>query len=152
MEAKNQEEPLFGCFAPGSVSSVPRGKLLFNYHSTLGNTLSESYVRPSNTQSEMDPSFEEVMESLSAMQDKANEQHRVAMTEANVPLATLGRDHKLAMDEADARLIGLNHFEQEAAGNSERLRSHVIEYENEMAEADRRMRKLSSGSERRESQ
>ncbi|KAI0973979.1 hypothetical protein F4678DRAFT_458767 [Xylaria arbuscula] len=67
------------------------------------------------------------MESLSAMQDKANEQHRVAMTEANVPLATLGRDHKLAMDEADARLISLNHFEQEAAGNNERLRSHSNE-------------------------
>ncbi|RWA05953.1 hypothetical protein EKO27_g9154 [Xylaria grammica] len=100
----------------------------------------------------MDPSFDEIMESLRAMQDKANEKHRTAMTEANVPLATLGREHTQAMDEADARLVGLGHFEQDAAGNSERLRSHVDEYDREIAEADRRLRSLSSDSGNSENQ
>ncbi|KAI0514571.1 hypothetical protein F5B22DRAFT_232807 [Xylaria bambusicola] len=94
----------------------------------------------------MDPSFEEVMESLRTMQDQANEKHRAAMTEANVPLATLGREHSRAMDEADARLLGLSHFDQEVAMNSERLRTHVSEHEREMADADRRLSSLSSSS------
>ncbi|TGJ78793.1 hypothetical protein E0Z10_g9967 [Xylaria hypoxylon] len=94
----------------------------------------------------MDPSFDEVMEGLRAMQDKANEQHRVAMTEANVPLATLGREHTQSMGEAGSRLVGLSHFEQDAAGNHERLRSQVSEYDREIAEADRRLGSLSSES------
>ncbi|KAI1177213.1 hypothetical protein F4777DRAFT_219529 [Nemania sp. FL0916] len=90
----------------------------------------------------MDPSFYEMMENLGAMQDKANEQHRAAMTEANVPLATLGREHATAMDEADSRLGSLSHHERDTAENSERLHSHASEHEREIEEANRRLKYL----------
>ncbi|KAI0450279.1 hypothetical protein F5B21DRAFT_441081 [Xylaria acuta] len=96
----------------------------------------------------MDPSFYEVIENLGAMQDKANEQHRAAMTEANVPLATLGREHSRAMGDADARLGALNHLERDTAESNEKLHSHATEHEREMAEADRRLKSLGSESER----
>ncbi|KAI0390859.1 hypothetical protein F5Y17DRAFT_442846 [Xylariaceae sp. FL0594] len=55
----------------------------------------------------MDPNFQKAIEELRAMQEQANERHRVAMAEARAHLATLDEEHRRAMAEADERLRSL---------------------------------------------
>ncbi|KAI1332623.1 hypothetical protein F5Y16DRAFT_393928 [Xylariaceae sp. FL0255] len=89
----------------------------------------------------MDPNFTKAIADLTAMQERANEEHRVAMVAADRCLATLGGQNVRVMTEADQRLDPLGH-EQQVHENDARLRAHVGAHEQEMAEADRRLRNL----------
>ncbi|KAI1811567.1 hypothetical protein GGS20DRAFT_562421 [Poronia punctata] len=51
--------------------------------------------------------FQNAIEELSIKQEQTNEEHRVAMIEADKRLSTLDQEHAQAMAEADVRLDNL---------------------------------------------
>ncbi|KAI3322547.1 hypothetical protein HD806DRAFT_536385 [Xylariaceae sp. AK1471] len=71
----------------------------------------------------MDPAFTQALAELREMQERANEQHRIAMADAKARLATLDQEHAQAMNEADSRLKDLSTFELEMAEADRRLKS-----------------------------
>jgi hypothetical protein len=71
----------------------------------------------------MDPAFTKALAELREMQERANEQHRIAMAEAKARLATLNQEHARAMAEASSRLQTLSTFELEMAEADRRLKS-----------------------------
>jgi hypothetical protein len=75
----------------------------------------------------MDSIFTQAIADLREKQERANEQHRIAMEKehTNERLAMLERRHAEAMAEASSRLSAL-----------------VNGYDSEMAEADRRLKSL----------
>jgi len=111
----------------------------------------------------MDPAFKQAIEDLRIMQERANEQHRIAMAEAKARLATLDEEHARAMAEADARLAKLG-YEEEArkvssssTGSNKRSKEGEGErggrglrgkewrsHDEAMAEADQRLRNLTA--------